>query len=225
MEHASVASFARASLELLALGAPPELVAATHAAAGDEVRHARLAFSIARAYGAAPSGPGPLDLGGAFAASVAPRAVARALALEGCVGETFGAAEARHAAAGCRDPELAALHAEIADDELTHAALAWRTLAWLFQAFGEEARNGAREGFAEALRSLGTPGPLDEVQGAPEHGVLTGAEVVLLRRAVADLVIAPAASALGTRWPGGQPKPAAAHAARSGADDVTPPEA
>jgi hypothetical protein len=34
-QHASVASFARFSLELLALGAPPDLVAAAHAAALD----------------------------------------------------------------------------------------------------------------------------------------------------------------------------------------------
>ena len=52
-EHASVAAFARASLSLLALGAPPDLLAATHAAAIDEVEHARLCYGLASSYGGA----------------------------------------------------------------------------------------------------------------------------------------------------------------------------
>ena len=47
MEHASIASFARFSLQLLALGAPARLVRDAQAAALDEVRHAEHAFSIA----------------------------------------------------------------------------------------------------------------------------------------------------------------------------------
>ena len=41
MEHASVAAFGQLSLHLAALGAPPELVARTHLAALDEVRHSQ----------------------------------------------------------------------------------------------------------------------------------------------------------------------------------------
>src|SRR6185437_10815965 len=47
LEHASVASFARVSLQLLAVGAPGDLVGATHQAALDEIRHARLCFALA----------------------------------------------------------------------------------------------------------------------------------------------------------------------------------
>ncbi len=47
MEHASVASFARALLELLAVGAPAELLAATQGALADETRHAEWTFALA----------------------------------------------------------------------------------------------------------------------------------------------------------------------------------
>jgi hypothetical protein len=57
VEHASVAAFARTTLELMALGAPAELVAGAQAAAADEVRHARVSFALASAY-AAPARAG-----------------------------------------------------------------------------------------------------------------------------------------------------------------------
>ena len=41
-EHASVASFSRHSLQLLALAAPADLVEASHRAAIDEVAHAKV---------------------------------------------------------------------------------------------------------------------------------------------------------------------------------------
>lgn len=65
-EHASVASFARFVLQLLAVGAPPALVLAGQAAIGDEVRHAQQCFALASAYAGAPVGPGPLAMDGAL---------------------------------------------------------------------------------------------------------------------------------------------------------------
>lgn len=59
MEHASVAAFARFTLQLLAMGAPAELVQASVGAAADELDHARLRFGIADRFdgrlGAPPS--------------------------------------------------------------------------------------------------------------------------------------------------------------------------
>ena len=64
-EHAAVASFARFSLDLMRLGAPPELLRASARAAADEVAHAQAAFGIAGALLGHPLGPGPLDTRGA----------------------------------------------------------------------------------------------------------------------------------------------------------------
>jgi hypothetical protein len=196
MEHASVASFARASLELLALGAPPGLVADTHAAAADEVRHARTAFAVARAYGASETGPGALSLGG-VALETRPAEVAYAVAFEGCVGETLGAAEARAAADGCGDEALRSAWSGVADDEARHAALAWRTLAWLCRAFGDEARDAARRGLRAGLDAMVEgPGAVVSDPGAPAHGVLSARDVWTLREATARTVIEPAAEAV-----------------------------
>ena len=133
-EHASVGSFARFTLQLLALGSPPGLLADTQAAAADEVRHARFAWTMARAAGDRAVGPGPLALGDA-----APRldweGVVRGLIDEACVSETLGAAEAAEllasAVAAGADPAVVDGLAAVAADEARHAALAWRALAWL----------------------------------------------------------------------------------------------
>src|SRR5689334_16578031 len=49
-EHASSVALARFVMELLAIGAPLELVGAAQHAIADETMHAQLAFGLARAY-------------------------------------------------------------------------------------------------------------------------------------------------------------------------------
>lgn len=129
MEHASIGAFARFQLQLLALGAPAELLAATAAAMADEVRHARIAFGVAAALGA-DGAPGPLDVAGALG-EVDPAAVLRTTFREGCVGETIAAARAAREAEEAVDPVLRGVLAGIAGDETRHAALAWRAVRWL----------------------------------------------------------------------------------------------
>jgi hypothetical protein len=144
LEHASIASFARLSLELLALGAPPTLVAAAHRAALDEVEHARVCFTIAAelAGAAAPMGPAPLSLEGlAIGGDLVSLAVSAAR--EGCVGETVAALALSRAAASCDSPALAAQLAKMADDELAHASLAWQCVAWACGRMGRAAYEAA----------------------------------------------------------------------------------
>ena len=60
-EHASIAAFARCSMLLLSVAAPPELVAASQRASLDEIAHARDCFALARRFGAlAATGAGRL---------------------------------------------------------------------------------------------------------------------------------------------------------------------
>jgi hypothetical protein len=128
-EHASIASFARFSLQLLALGAPADLVAACQRAAADEVEHARLCFGLARRHGGRDVGPGPLAIEGALVAPSLGEA-ARMAFREGCVGETLAALAALEQLRGASDPEARACLARIAQDEVAHAELAWRFVAW-----------------------------------------------------------------------------------------------
>jgi len=128
-EHASVASFARVSLELMALGAPPVLLLAVQAAALDEVRHATDFFSLAAAVDNGP-GPGPLALDG-IVARTTPEAVLDALIDEACIAETLAVARAMADLDACRAPEVRSVLTRVVADETRHAALAWRTLGWM----------------------------------------------------------------------------------------------
>jgi hypothetical protein len=139
-EHASVASFARFALELLALGAPPALLREVHVAIADELRHASLCFGLARRFGVAVD-PGALPISNAVLARVGdPIATALALFEEGCVNESLAACEAADAAGTCQDAEIREVLESIAADERRHASLAWGALRWLIDTHGERVR-------------------------------------------------------------------------------------
>lgn len=169
MEHASVASFARFSLELLSLGAPPELLMAAQRAAADEIEHARVAFGLASAYAGEAVGPGPLQLDRVLL-ETDPAAILAALIEEACVGETLGAAEARAAAAEAVDPTVRAALERVADDETRHAALAWRALRWMLDR-DATLRPLAEQTFRAAAARARARG-LVSSPDAPGHGVL-----------------------------------------------------
>jgi hypothetical protein len=192
-EHASVASFSRFALELLALGAPAALVTGAHAAALDEVRHAKLAFGLASAYAGDTLGPGPLPLGDlVLHADLV--AFAEATAREGCVAETLSALQMAEARDRATDPEVRAVLAGIARDEARHAALAWRTVRWAIDAGGEPVR-------AAVARALAVQ---PTVPGDDAAGLLPPAVArETIRRGWAE-VVAPAAAAL---LGGGSPVP------------------
>ena len=127
-EHASIAAFTRVSMQLLAVGAPPELVAGAHTAALDEVRHARLCFTLASMYGARWEAPGALSPDAIRNAACDRASIAREALLEGCLGEGVAAAIARAACATVEDPEVLRVLEVIADDEKRHAKLTWSIL-------------------------------------------------------------------------------------------------
>jgi hypothetical protein len=95
----------------------------------DETRHAQLAFSVASSFGGKATGPGPLPMQGNVLENDFERVVLNAV-LEGCIGETVAALEAREAAQLACDQTLKALLATIADDEQRHAALAYEFVKW-----------------------------------------------------------------------------------------------
>jgi hypothetical protein len=129
MEHASIAAFARFSLQLLSLGAPPELVDACTRALADETAHTGLCFRIASAYAGRALGPGPLDVSGSLTQTSLSDIVDLVIA-EGCLGETSAALQALEAAATASDPVIRAAYSRIAVDEERHAELAFRFVLW-----------------------------------------------------------------------------------------------
>ncbi len=193
-EHASIAAFAHASLALLAVGAPADLVAATHVAALDEVEHARLTYALASAYGGTRRGPGRLA-SQPGRPTVAPSLASLAVDtfLDGCAGEAAAALALREAAATARDPAVRAILERIAEDEERHAELAFRTVAWALEAGGAEVAGrlaGAAAMLrAEVARAAFAPAAVGEVDLA-EHGALgEGARRSIRRRALAEVVL------------------------------------
>jgi hypothetical protein len=137
MEHASIAAFARFTLQLMSLGAPADLIERSNAAMRDETHHAKLAFSIASAYAGHDVGPGPLDVTGALEGGSL-REILINVVREGCIGETVAAVEAAEALEHAVDPVVRNALARIAKDELRHADLAWQFVRWAIE-IGDDA--------------------------------------------------------------------------------------
>jgi hypothetical protein len=152
MEHASIAAFARFSLQLLALGAPPELVDACTRALADETAHAKLCFGIASAFADRALGPGPLDIDQSLTVTSLSDVVDLVIA-EGCIGETSAAVDALEAADAASDPVIRAAYAQIARDEQRHAELAFRFVRWAL----ERDASSVRARIAAAIAAPASP--------------------------------------------------------------------
>jgi hypothetical protein len=149
MEHASIAAFARFTLQLLALGAPPDMIERSNAAQADETRHARLCFAIAGAYAGHEIGPGALRLDGALPAASLESVLVNVIR-EGCIGETLAALEAAEAREHATEPAVRDALTVISHDELRHAELAWHFVRWALAHGGSEARCAAAAAFQAA---------------------------------------------------------------------------
>lgn len=206
MEHASVAAFARFALELLALGAPAELVEQTQRALGDEIAHTKLCFGLASRYAGRELGPRNLPLSGALEGRSSSVIVDTAI-LEACLGETLAAAEAAAALEQAQDEEVRGVLARIAEDEARHAELGFRFLSWVLSwappALREQAldtlfsaiERSLRECDAVLLESGADAGSLaaDALQA---HGLLDRVQRLQARKMALTEIVLPCALAL-----------------------------
>lgn len=136
LEAASVTAFARLARALDRLEAPPKLVAAAKRAVADELAHAALVGKLAHRHGGRASAP-VIDV----ARDMALAELAIENAVEGQVGETFGALVAACQARAAMDAEVRDIFAAIAIDEARHAALAHQLAAWFERRLGWRERN------------------------------------------------------------------------------------
>ncbi len=196
MEHASIAAFARFSLQLLQIGAPADLIEAAGRAQMDETRHARLCFALANEYGSTQLGPGPLPMDGALEESTLERIVELCVR-EGCIGESIAAYEAAEAASAARDPRLARILTQISEDETNHAVLSFRFVSWALRK-NPSLANKVRLLFNDALAFATTPiatRPKDALRDElAHHGVLT--DTTGITRRALSTIVAPCAAAL-----------------------------
>lgn len=203
MEHASIAAFARFTLQLLELGAPLELCLASQAAQADETQHARACFALAARYAGVESAPGPLAMHGALV-DLSLEEIVRLTFREGCVGETLAALDAAEARAAAQDHEVCQALGVIAEDERRHSELAWRFVAWALEGHGERLRPVIEAELERMITSAPSTAPAaigGELEPALEarlerHGVLRTAQRSALRKAVVTDIVIPCARGL-----------------------------
>lgn len=183
-EHASIAAFARFSLQLLALGAPSDLVSRAASAMADETRHAQLGFSLVAALPGATLRPDRLPIEGALDAVTLESAL-RLTVREGILGETLAALEARLAADRTSVPSLKERLVSLAADESRHAELAFVFAAWAVGQSPELAR------VVEEEVEQWQPPPLETASGLEDWGVLDAATRRVVRREGLALVVRP----------------------------------
>jgi len=190
LEHASIASFAAFTLELLAVGAPPDFVRDAQAATADEIEHARRTFSIASSFATGPVGPGPLAIGGVVPETDLAQ-IAAACVRDGCVNETLASAVAGAQAANACEPEIRATLERIAEDEARHAELAWRFVQWALATNRDDVREAVLAAFdAAGPTSITLPEGIDGTQWRA-HGRLLPSEHAEIVRSVLDEVVRP----------------------------------
>lgn len=204
MEHASIAAFARFTLQLLSLGAPAALVEQSQQALADELLHARLCFSLASAYAGEALGPGSLPTENALDLSALEDIAALTLH-EGCVGETSAALEASEALALATDPAVRRVLERIEADERRHAQLAWRFVSWAVRAGGASVQRRIERELTSLLAAPPAARPeLERPSTVSAHGILSATRRAELRDAALRDVVLPCARAL---LPAARPAP------------------
>jgi hypothetical protein len=190
-EHASVASFARLSMQLLAAGAPANLLRDTHAAALDEVHHAELCFALASTYAGEALAPSALPVPDSVPIARSLEDIVAESVVEGCIGETLAAAQAAESLLYATDAAVVAALDKTLEDEIRHAELAWRIVRWAIDVGGERVRRKVAQSFASFVPP---PPPVRDLSGVDaevfrEHGRLTPDEArAVALRAIAEVV-------------------------------------
>ena len=194
-EHASVASFARHTLQLMAIGAPPRLLIASQNAAVDEIRHAKLSYGFAKTFLKSDVGPGTLDIEDSLP-KLDLKGLVHSIIEEGCIEETISAAKVRFGAHTAKEPAIKRALTQIGDDETRHAQLAWDTIEWIITKF-PEVRKFVDEIFAVELEYRSPPldNHFDETQTTfclennintafRNHGLIVNGDKTMIRKAV-----------------------------------------
>jgi hypothetical protein len=153
-EHASVPAFGQVAWQLLALGAPSDLVRRAHVACLQEIDHAERCFALASAYAGQDLGVQAMPAlfaGGAKLpkdGSGALVKVATEALIDGALLEDYNAELARTALDDVQDPAAREVLIRIVEDEAEHANLAWGIVAFCVAEGGAPVSKALAETFA-----------------------------------------------------------------------------
>jgi len=198
MEHASVASFSRFSLELMSVGASTELLTLAHQAALDEVRHTQISLGIANQLNSTTftAGSFPISRKVVDSAFGDMEKIATAAALEGCIEETLAASIVFYQAEHMGDPNHKVLLRSVALDEANHAAFAWRAVQWMAST-SPEVHAAVSAVFSERAQQYEATPQTSSVPTLQHVGLLDQGTMTKLQHAAWHQVVLPTAVALG----------------------------
>ena len=152
-EHASVPAFGQVAWQLVALGAPADLVRRAHLACLQEIDHAERCFALASAYGGEDLGVQDMPAllrGGAELPRDRIRAlvkVATEALTDGALLEDYNAELAATALADVRDAAARQALVRVVEDEREHARLAWDIIAFCVERGGRPVARALRQTF------------------------------------------------------------------------------
>jgi hypothetical protein len=205
--HAAVGAYARFALQLISLGAPPQLLSGAAQAMQNETAHAQACFSLARRYAGDDVGPGALTLEvqaeDADLTSIVLGAVQR-----GCIGEAVSALCAREGLEHCQDAATREVLIRRQEQKAQQAQLAWRFVAWALRGAARELIDQVRVAFLTALSAQTAPlAASDGDRLLLRHGLLSPAQTVALEQRVLREVVLPCMEALLARPRASTPPP------------------
>jgi hypothetical protein len=179
-EHASVAAFAQLSLDLMALGAPPELLRAANEDALDEIAHTELCFAIAQSFDGLAQGPEAFP----EVRSVDARPTERIAALsrlavdslfDGALHEGVSARTLASLAKVAGVESIQEALRVIARDEGRHARHAWEVVKWCVEQGGAPVHHALLGALSHIPTTLPYTLPETAREGAWERVGLHGA--------------------------------------------------
>ena len=181
-EHASIAAFARLTLDLMTLGAPPELIYAANRDAKDEIRHTELCFSLARALDGKTESPGPFPEVQTPRTKLPTRSLTLAqLAvdslIDGALHEGLSARVIARLAKQCPEPAIRDLLREIAADEGRHSAHGWDVVEWCLAEGGKPVARALQGAIAALPESVDTNLPTAARDGSWERYGIHGTAI------------------------------------------------
>jgi hypothetical protein len=193
--HAAVATYARFALQLMSLGAPPQLLHGCSLAMQEELAHAQACFSLARRYATSEVGPGPVPTTALADGDLT--AIVLEVVERGCIAEAVSALSAREALEHCQDPATREVLIRHHAAKAQQAQLAWRFVAWALRGAERELPDHVRVAFLTSLSAPKASTALGETDRLLlRYGVLSAPQRAALEQRILRDVVLPCMEAL-----------------------------
>lgn len=181
-EYLAITTFAFLTVDMVAAGAPPDILSFAHQAAIDEIRHTEMCLRMTQIYAGETPTPDP-DLSGLPNDPALPKlhqAVTNSMLIN-CVVETFACTILAVVLEQTTDPCAHAVLKRILSDEVGHARLGWAFLRWGIDTGGNGVIKACSDKVAFTIQSaanvVDAPRPSEPVEDALRaHGMMHASE-------------------------------------------------